>query len=190
MKRQKQDTRCGFTIPEVLVVVVIIALVASVGGGFYMGTYKHMLTKKSARYFLLAAKYARIMAIERQSPCRIELDADNGGFWLVIDELDEETGRTEQVLVRDLYFKPVEFEGDVKFEDIQIVPVSLEQMTDSDDETTIIFSPNGTAPLAVIQIGDGKNHYTVSICAATGKATMHFGTAEEVEISTVDLDEE
>ncbi len=52
----------GFTIVEMLVVVVIIALIASVGGGIYVGTYKRMLVEKAARDFVLAAKYATIPA--------------------------------------------------------------------------------------------------------------------------------
>jgi hypothetical protein len=42
----------------------------------------------------------------------------------------------------------------------------------------------------MIQIGDGKNHYTASICAATGKAKIHFGTAKEAKMGTIDLDEQ
>ena len=180
-----------------LVVVVIIALIASVGGGIYVGTYKRMLVEKAARDFVLAAKYARIMAIERQKPYRMKLgaaDAANNGFGLVIDEFNQETEQTEQVIVRDLYFKPVEFAGDVKFEGIQITSAGWEAATESDEAREIVFSPSGTAQSAVIQIGDGKNHYTVSISAATGRATMYFGTAEkvkeEVKIGTIDLDQE
>jgi hypothetical protein len=66
----------------------------------------------------------------------------------------------------------------------------LEEVFPIDEQRAIVFSPNGTAQSAIIQIGDGKNHYTVSICAATGKAKMHFGTAEKVEVSTIDLDRE
>ena len=186
----------GFTITEMLVVVVIIALVASVGGGIYVGTYKRMLVEKAARDFVLAAKLARIMAIERQTPYKIKLAADaaNNGFGLVIDEFNQETEQTEQVVVRDLYFKPVEFGGDVKFEGVQITPAGWEAATETDEAGEIVFSPSGTADSAVIQIGDGKNHYTVSISAATGRATMYFGTAEkvkeEVKIGTIDLEKE
>lgn len=183
---QRSTTLRGFTIVEVLLVVTLLALLAGVGGGIYVGTYKNMLAKKSARDFLLAAKYARIMAIERQIPCRIELD--EAGFCLVVEQFNEETKQIEQVIVRDLYFKPVEFAGDVEFEDIQIESIGLEEATEG--RRTIVFSPNGTAQSAVVQIGDGKNHYTVSISAATGKAKMYAGTSEEVEIGTVDLDEE
>ena len=190
----------GFTIAEMLVVVVIIALVASVGGGIYVGTHKRMLVEKAARDFVLAAKYARIMAIEQQKPYKMKLSAAgaaetaNNGFGLVVDEFNQETEQTEQVIVRDLYFKPVEFAGDVKFEGIQITPGGQEAATETDEAREIVFSPSGTAQSAVIQIGDGKNHYTVSISAATGRATMYFGTAEkvkeEVKIGTIDLEKE
>ena len=187
----------GFTIAEMLVVVVIIALIASVGGGIYVGTYKRMLVEKAARDFVLAAKYARIMAIERQKPYKINLgaaDAANNGFGLVIDEFNQETEQTQQVIVRDLYFKPVQFAGDVKFEGVQITPAGWEAATETDETREIVFSPSGTAQSAVIQIGDGKNHYTVSISAATGRATMYFGTAEKLKeeagIGTIDLDQE
>jgi len=187
---QIKITRCGFTIVEILLVVVLIALIAGVGGGIYVGTYKNMLAKKSARDFLLAAKYARILAIERASRCKIELDTAKNRFWLVVDELNEETGRTEQVPVRDWYFKPVEFSGNVKFENVQITPIDSEEVSGTGEQRAIVFLPNGSAQSAVIQIGDGKNHYTASVCAATGRAKIYFGTAKEAKTGTVDLDEQ
>jgi type II secretory pathway pseudopilin PulG len=196
MKRQNSRAkidaeRGGFTIAEILLVVIIVALVAGVGGGIWVGTYKKMLAEKAALGFVFAAKHARLTAIERQSPCMMELDTEENRFALVIYALDVETGRTEQVPLRDFYFKkPVEFAGDVEFEDIQITPIGEREMAEADEEKTIVFSPDGTAQSAVIQMGDGRNHYTVSISAATGRAKMHFGTADEVETGTVDLDEE
>jgi len=177
--------RYGFTLVEMLVVVAIIAIVSSVGVGFYAGTFGRMQVERAARDFLLTARYGRIKAIEQQSQCKIELDVANGGFWLVVDQLNEETEQTEQTIVRDFYSKPVEFVGAVKFEDIQITPLGSQS---SDEQTTIVFSPNGTSQSAVIQIGNGKNHYTVSICAATGRATVYQGTSEEVKTKTIDLD--
>ena len=60
--------KSGFTIVELLVVITIIALLAGIGGGFHIGTYKRMLVEKTARDLFLAAKYARIMAIENRNP--------------------------------------------------------------------------------------------------------------------------
>jgi hypothetical protein len=190
----------------VLLVVVIIALVGGVGGGIYVGTHKRMLVEKAARDFLLTAQYARIMAIEqgsrymlvigvpaavlRQQDAGVSSGEDrNGGFWLEILQWDEEARSSTQVIVQDYYCRPVEFTGDVKFEDVRIVPVGLET-AQTDEADTIVFSPSGTAYAAVVQIGDGKTHYAISIDAATGKATMYFGLAEEIKASSVDLDAE
>jgi len=169
--------RCGFTVAELLLVVMIIALVAGVSGGLYVGTHKRLLVEKAARDLLLTAKYARIMAIEQQHPYEIQLDVVNRGFWLTTSQWDEETGRTEPIVVRDYYCKPVQLEGD-------------ETATEDEQEQTIIFSPTGTAQTAVVQLGDGSSHYTVSISAATGKAKVYFGMVEGVEVGTIDLDAE
>jgi hypothetical protein len=40
----------------------------------------------------------------------------------------------------------------------------------------------------VVQIGDGRTHYTVSIAEATGKAKISYGELETAEIATIDLD--
>jgi type II secretion system protein H len=180
----------GFTLLEVLLVAAMVVLIASVGAGIWTGTYNRLLVEKAARDFVFAAKHARIAAIERGNPCKLILDAENGGFSLLVYGLDEQAGRTEQVALRDAYFKkPVKFPGNVRFEDIQITPIGTGEAAAADEDRTIVFSPNGAAQSAVVQIGDAKNHYTVSICAATGRARTHFGTAQGIETGTVDLDE-
>jgi prepilin-type N-terminal cleavage/methylation domain-containing protein len=182
--------RCGFTIAEMLFVVVIIALVASVGGGLYVGTYKRMLVEKAARELLLTAKYARIRAIEQQQPHEIQLDVANNRFFLTTSRWNEQTEKMEQVVVQNYYCRPVELGGEVKFEDINVMPTGSETTAESEQEQSITFAADGTAESAIVQIGDGKNHYTVSICAPTGKATMYLGTADKVRSTTVDLDAE
>ena len=189
-KYLRRDVGGGFTLIEILAVVVLIALIASVGSGFYVGTYKKSLAEKSARDFLLAAQYARILAIERQSRCRLKLDGTENGFTLTIDEFNDDTELTEEVMVRDVYFKPVQFTGEVKFESIRIEAADLEQGFEDEGRDTITFSSDGTAQNAVVQIGDGENHYTARISASTGKTKIYSGSAETVKSDTIDLDQE
>ncbi len=185
-----KDKQCGFTLIEVMLVVLIISLIAGVGGGIYTGTYKGMLVEKAARNFLLTAKYARVMAIEQQRRYELYLDVSGNRFYLTTMQLDEEAGQAEKIIVRDAYCKPIVFEGDVRFEDIKITPVGLEATDEDEEEQIIVFLPDGTAQLAVIQIGDDRTHYTISISAATGKAKMYYSTVEKVKNSTIDLDAE
>ncbi len=181
--------RYGFTLIELLVVVAIIAVAGSAGIGLYSGTFRRLQVEKVARNFLLTAKYGRIMAIEKQRQYEIQLDEENGGFCLTTLEWNEATEQVEQTVVKDYYCKPVQFEGTIRFEDIQIMPTGAEE-TGDEEKQAIVFSPDGTAQTVVIQIGDGRTHYTISISAATGKAKIHFGELEDAEIGTIDLDAE
>ena len=94
------------------------------------------------------------------------------------------------MVVRDYYCKPVTLEGDVTFEAVNIATLAGEQTEDVERQQTITFLPSGSAESAVVQFGDGETHYTVSIIASTGKAGLQVGTAEEIKIAVVDLDEQ
>jgi len=184
--------RCAFTLVELLVVVAIIAVVGGAGIGLYAGTSQRLKLERTARAFLLTAKYARIMAIEKQREYKIRLDSRNGGFALVTVEWNEASEQFEETVVSDYFCKPVEFEGEVKFEDIKVAASEAEEANgDEEAETSIAFSPDGSAQAVVVQIGNGRTHYTISISAATGKAKIKFGEIDEsVEIGTIDLDAE
>ena len=178
----------GFTLVELLVVIAIISLMASVGSGMLVGTFQRLKVDKTASNLLLTAKYARMMAVEQQRRYTLCLDQVNNGFYLMTTLYDEESGQIGNVIVHDPYCKPVTFDGNVRYEDIQITPISLVTSSDSDDLSTIALMPDGTAQSAIVQIGNDKLHYTLSINAATGKAKLVSGTAENVKVSTVDLD--
>ena len=182
----------GFTLTELLLVVAIVALVGSVGGGMYVGSYKRLLVEKAARQFLLTAKYARIMAIEHGRPYELLLreasEEQNQGFVVTTTRQNPETGVSETTIVRDYYCKPVEFEGDVTFEAVKIAAVVADETSEEEAQQKITFLPNGSAESAVVQFGDGKTHYTVAIVASTGKASFHDGTADDVQVAVIDLD--
>jgi prepilin-type N-terminal cleavage/methylation domain-containing protein len=183
--------KSGFTLVEVLVVVIIIGLLGGLGGGIYIGSYKRLLVEKAARDFFLTAKYARIMAIEKQRQYKIVLDTANNGFYLETTQLNEEESKTEKMIVRDSFCKPVQFEAETQFEDIKITPIGSELTTEeNEEEQSIAFSANGTAQTAAIQIGNGKTHYTITITSATGKAKIHEDTVDNIEVGVIDWDAE
>jgi len=175
-------------------VVLIIGLIAGSGTGLYVGSFKKMRVQKAAYDLLLTAQYGRIMAIERNSKCTLVLDAGNNAFWLTRIQWDEEGEQVAEQVVKDPYCKPVQFEGDVVFEDIQMAQSEFEtdagEEEESGGEQSIVFLPDGSAQTAAVQIGNGKTHYTVSINAATGRAKLYSGTTEKVKITSTDLDME
>lgn len=180
---------CGFTLAEVMMVVVIIALISGFGVGIWAGTHSHIQVKKGAREFLLAARYANIRSIETGRVCRLELSSENNSFDLLSYTFDEQGDETRLEPVRDPYFnKAIRLDEDVRFELIRIGRRGRLEDTERGERRTIFFSPNGTAREAVIQIGDGESHYTVTVNAATGKAKMHYSTADKVKSATIDLD--
>ena len=187
---KEKTKKHGFTLIELIVVIAILSLMASVGAVKLFGTYNKLNLDKAASNLFLTAKYARMMAVEQQKQYKLCLDTLNNAFYLVTTLSDEENRLIGEAIVRDPYCKPVTLERNIKFEDIQITPTTLETITETEDLPTIIFSPDGTAQSAVVQIGDDKAHYTVSINAATGKAKLVSGTIENVKVSTVDLDAE
>jgi prepilin-type N-terminal cleavage/methylation domain-containing protein len=188
--RSAESAAQGFTLTELLLVMSIIVLLGGLGGGVYVGTYKRLLVEKAARQFFLTARYARIVAVEQQRPYELQLlSGEKTGFLLTTTQVSADTGQTEKIIVRDLCCRPVDFEGDVQFEDIRIVTMNNEQASDTDQECKIIFLPNGSSESAVVQIGDGKTHYTIAVVAASGKATLYEGTADTVKMVMIDLDE-
>jgi len=177
----------GFTIVELLLVVVVIALVAGAGGVIYAGSYRAMLAKKAVREFVLGARYARIKAVGGGSVCVMKLEAAEPGFTLLVCQ-QQDGSAAQMVPLQDGFHKrAVKFPDRVRFEVIRITEVGLSEEA-AGEGSEIVFAPNGTAQAAVIQIGDGRNHWTVQVNPATGQVEARSGTADEIEPMIVDLD--
>jgi prepilin-type N-terminal cleavage/methylation domain-containing protein len=179
----------GFTLIELIVVIAIISVMAGMGSGAFIGMINRMKLDKTANSLLLAARYARAMAVEQQSRYRLCLDKENAEFFLVTTFSNSQDGEVADAIVNDPYCRPVQLDGTIEFEDIEIISTG-DTSEAYEDLPTVVFRQDGTADTAVIQIGNGKTSYTVSINAATGRAKMINGVAKEVTISTKDLDSE
>lgn len=180
----------GFTLVELLVVVALIGLMASAAGSISYGTYRRMLVEKAAKQIYLAAKYARLLAVEKQTYCRLMLDEEERAFCLMMSGSMQTDEQSSGRLVADSYSKPAQFGGEVKFEQIKILPSYQAESEIETEEQSIMFYPDGTADTAALQVGDGKNHYAIYVLPATGKVKVEFGEADETPVETVDLDME
>jgi len=181
--------RRGFTLVEILVVVTIVAFMAGMSGGMFIQSYHKRVAEKAASDLLHAALYARVLAVERNLPCKLYLDAENQAFHLAIDVADEMGVLVGEKLIDNAYFRSVVLPEEMMFESIAIRPYyALMQDADYIVNNVIYFSPNGTADEAIVQIGDGFKHYTLSISSGTGRPKLIRGTVEDVTPDSYDLD--
>lgn len=177
----------ALTLIEVLVVIVLISLLAGVGGGMYAGSYQRLLVEKAAKSLYVMARYARVAAIEHQRPYHLQMDPEDGTFWLATMEQDPNSLEGIEQIVNNSFCRPEKLASGVSFELIQIETIGADT-TDVEELTSLTFMPNGTAKTTTIQIGNGKVRYSVGVSSATGKATLMAGDAVNIHDLTVDLD--
>ena len=84
----------------------------------------------------------------------------NQEFYLVTTLVDEKNETAEEVIIQESLVAPVVLEGYVTIEDVRILS-NDNNIGSNSDMYIISFLPDGTSQTAVVQIGDGKNHYTI-----------------------------
>ena len=183
---QERIRSAGFTLLEILVVVVVVVLMATAAGYFYSGTFKKMQLEKASKQLMLAAKYARLAAVERQINYKLIISEKENRFMVSYTDSDAE-GEEKEMVVSNPYTKPVELDEPVSIEGITISRTVQTDEDEEDLEGVVFFTPYGTADSAVVKIGNGKSSCAVSISAATGKAKI-IEDPEEVQPDVVDLD--
>lgn len=191
MWRDERKAGSGFTIIEVIVVIVLIALFAGAVGGAYSGPYKSMMLKKAARDVLLAAKYARSTAVEQQKVCILTVNAIDRQVLVMVESWDEDSSQTVASETKNAYWRTVTLGGDAQFELVAVdqSDMDVSQVDQADGVYTVRFRQDGTAQNAVIQVGDGSRHYVVTISEATGLARVDEGIATDFKSDTIDLEQ-
>ena len=179
--------KSGFTLLELLVAIIIMTIMAGVGSSMYVGVNERLKIQKAANTLLVTAQYARLSAIEQQTIYKFCIDTSTNEFYLVTTLSDVEAGTVEEVIVEDSMCRPILLENGLIFEDIQILSNEY-NLGSSGGLEIIVFTPNGTAQTALIQIGNGKAHYTLSINGVTGKSKIYSTAMDYVPVDTVDLD--
>ena len=177
--------RRAFTFVELMVVTLLIALLAGSSIRGSVLTFRKMQVERAAREVYLSAQFARIQAIDSQRSAQVTLDPKTRSLTVMAGV------RRGQQLVRNAYSRPFQFAEEVNYERIDIMPTrpSDTLAEDATLNTVITFRPDGSADAAVVQVGNGKTHWTVYISSATGSARAEPGVAKEQLATTViDLD--
>ena len=180
----------GFTLIELLVTIVIMTILAGIGAGIFTGTNQKLQVQKAANNLLMMAQYARMEAIEQQRAFKLYVDNANQEFYLLTTIVDEENGTAEEIVIDDPIVAPVVLDGSIEIKDVRIITNDYNSGGTSSNQYIITFSPDGTSQASVIQIGDEKTNYTLSINEITGKSKLYAGTIDNVKVDTIDIDAE
>ena len=160
----------------------LIAMLFSVSIASYGRTFNRWAVEQNARQLYMAAKSARMHAVEYKQECTLVLDQENGQFFLMVKGTNDESSEEEISLVSTPWSRTVQLHSHVSFETVKIAGQY------EDFEGGIVFRPDGTADNAAIQLGDGKVHYTVMINGGTSRARLLEGEAEELQTDQIYLD--
>jgi prepilin-type N-terminal cleavage/methylation domain-containing protein len=194
MKRQSAQVniihRDGFTLIELLVVIVIMTIMTGIGAGIFTGTNQKLQVQKAASSLLIMAQYARLSAVEQQTAYKLYLDKTNNEFYLATTHSDDQSQTGEETVINDSFCAPVTLDSGITIEDVRIISNDYDLGGSTNNMYMIVFAPDGTSQLAVVQIGDKQTHYTLEVNEITGKSKLFPGTIETVKIDTIDLDEE
>ena len=173
--------RRGFTLIELVAVAALIALLTSATFITYTRTWQQWVLRQNAQQFYLAARYARVLAIESRMPCKLVIDQQEGAFHVV--QKSDQPG--EETIVSNLWHRSVTLAESVKFERVTTLEAtSLEAV-----EGAITFRPDGSADAVSVQVGNGIRCYTIQIGAATGRAKLLEGEISAYEPERIDLDQ-
>lgn len=184
--------RSGFTLIEVVLVLVLIIIISSISLPFFSNTLKGLQLKTSARTIRRAVSYARGMAIMREEVMTLALDPDTmeifgGGF------LAAQTNSTDGVIDQDVLKRLGYKDGDesspstggIDKEIHYRLPEHLtvknfdKDWTEADDEYPdlylVRFFPNGQCEWFKLELEDNKGDgILLEIDPVSGKMNSEF----------------
>lgn len=120
----------SFTIIELLLVVVIIAVIAALAVPNFGGTYARVQLRKAADDLAYHMRYAQSYAITKNTPVRLEFDSSFAQYWL--------TRRSADDAAQDVFIGLTGRMGEVIS-----VPRGV-QVSFEDGEPLLYFYPDGT----------------------------------------------
>ncbi len=179
----------GFTLVEIIVVVVIISVLAAMAvPRMYAGNSSSKL-RGSARQLLVAAQYARDFAATRRSKCRLTIDPQQQQSALTFQPAPPRNPGKFVPLATSLG-KVQHLPKGIRFARVWIQPRQSLAQTDqlSKKLDYITFDPDGQADAAALEITNGKQTFSVVIAPYTAYAKIIEGPVRELPNDRIDLD--
>lgn len=176
--------RRGFTLVELIVVLVIVATLATMVIPRFAGSAQSAQLRENADQLLVMARYAQNYAVTHRSACRIVIDPQERRFGLEIQE-DPLRRPDEFTVVKDGPAKPQTLGEGIGFGSLRV-----EHGPRGRDigPSTIAFTPTGESDSAVVEITNGRRTLSLVLIPSSGRATLVEGTVSRPANDRRDLD--
>jgi len=191
---QNRNNRSGFTLIELIVVLVLIGVLATMTVPAMMSQMSRASLKESARRLLRTAQYARRYAIMHNRASRLVIAPEEGRYLLEHESEPVINPGQFDTLQRD-GMRPATLPEGVSFGQVRIQS-SEQQHRDGDNESTrarssIMFTPSGTADAAIIVLttDEGDNAWTLRTAPHTAHVTLSSDREDEFLSDRRDLDQ-
>ncbi len=150
MSKQEYIKPYGFTLLELILVMLILSTVLALAGPSLRGFFASRKTQDAAAQILALTQWARSRAISDGDTVRLNFDERENSYWLTIqrggdyERLKTEIGRT--------FFLPqgTEFKWD--------------GIEENGDEAHIAFDPQATVTAGTVQLIDRRGYVVQLVC--------------------------
>ena len=167
-KRQQRGAAPGFTLLELILVMVILTIVLAMSGPSLRGFFASRKAKDTAAHILAFTQYARSQAVCEGIIYRVNFDLDERLLWLTawqsgdFRRLKTEFGKVFE-LPKDLDIELINLEEDRETRDIFLkftpqgtVTPGTVRLMDTSDRAIEVMCPTMTEPFVIVEINKDR----------------------------------
>ena len=141
--------RSGFTLAEVVIVVVILAIIVGVAAPAFVGSLHRFRMDEASSNILMLMRYARQKAVVVQETRRVVFDIDHNKYWME-EIVRDKRGRVDDTVMRQRMYLPEQHV-------IRAIYKPLSEETISNGEVAVGFYPDGTCEGAYVLVERSAN---------------------------------
>ncbi|MCC6682019.1 MAG: GspH/FimT family pseudopilin, partial [Phycisphaeraceae bacterium] len=181
---ENRKSKIGFTLVEILVVIVIISVLSGMIMPQLSGQRGSAEMRSAAIQLYTAARYAHEQAVLRSNTVRLLFDTIDNSYRIQVEnpEAEDESEPFEDITTGPI--KPTKLPDSLQFGSLLIEPVQRSVTP----EIAICFYSDGSADPAAIEITDGRRSRSLLVFPYTGRCEMIDGTTLQTPSEREDLD--
>ncbi len=150
----------GFTLVEVILVIMLFAIIAGLTLPNFSRTYSNILVKQTTQDLAYLMRYAQSRAMNKNVKIRLVLDVGKNSYWLEEENTDGQADEGSYKKVNGNLGRVVKMPGDINIES---------------EKSDVIFNSDGSIDKMRIIVCREDNCYTVSSKEIRGQINVLSG---------------